>query len=204
LVADLRFDLQGLGGAFFHLLFDPASSAGSVLDVDRPCAPGAGRGISAACLPGDEAIVAFGDCTSPSSSSTSMVLTSELFVVVSTYTVDLVCFPLLFFASATWAAAWEAGIFPVICRVRRGAATLDGPLRDVAGASLYLATVESETYSRREEVVPPALPPRYGLCSCAGLRRAAVPGTSRCLHGVARKDIQHCIRTKTYTQRTSD
>jgi hypothetical protein len=68
-------------------------------------------------------------------------------VVVFVDTVDLVRFPLLFFASAIWVAAWEAGIFPVVCRVRRGAATLDGALRDVAGASLSLPTVESETYS---------------------------------------------------------
>jgi hypothetical protein len=54
-----------------------------------------------------------------------MVSTSELFVVVSTDTTDLVRFPLLFFASATWGAAWEAGIFPTVCRVRRGVATLD-------------------------------------------------------------------------------
>jgi peroxiredoxin family protein len=56
-----------------------------------------------------------------------MVSTSELFVVVSADTADLVCFP-LFFASAAWAAAWEVGIFPVVCSVRHGAATLDGPL----------------------------------------------------------------------------
>jgi hypothetical protein len=68
-------------------------------------------------------------------------------VVVFVDTVDLVRFPLLFFASAIWVAAWEAGILPVVCRVRRGAATLDGALRDVAGASLSLPTVESETYS---------------------------------------------------------
>jgi hypothetical protein len=77
---------------------------------------------------------------------TSKVLTSELFVAVSADTADLVRL-LLFFASATWAAAWEAGNFPAVCRVRRGAATLDGSLRDVAGASLSLPTVESETYS---------------------------------------------------------
>jgi hypothetical protein len=46
LVAYLRPGLQGLGGAFFNLLFDPESSAGPVLDVDSPCAPGAGRGVS--------------------------------------------------------------------------------------------------------------------------------------------------------------
>jgi hypothetical protein len=104
LVADLRFGLQGLGGAFFNLLFDAALSSG-VLDVESPCAPGAGRGVSAACLPGDGAVVAFGDCMSHSSSSTSMFSTSELFMVVSTDTEDLVCFPLLFFAFVTWAAA---------------------------------------------------------------------------------------------------
>jgi hypothetical protein len=55
--------------------------------------------------------------------------------------------PLLFFASTSWVAAWEAGIFPTVCRMRRAAATLDGALRDVAGASLSLPTVESEMYS---------------------------------------------------------
>jgi hypothetical protein len=35
---------------------------------------------------------------------------------------------------------------PAICRVRRGAAISDGALRDVAGASLSLPTVKSETY----------------------------------------------------------
>jgi hypothetical protein len=66
----------------------------------------------------------------------------KLFVVVSTDTADLIHFPLLFVASATWVAPWEVGIFPVVWRVRRGAATLDGPLRDVAGASLSLPTVK--------------------------------------------------------------
>jgi hypothetical protein len=94
--------LQGLGGAFFSLLFDPSLSAGPVLDVDSPCAPGAGRGVFAARLPDDGAVVALGDCTSPSSSSTSMVSMSELFEVVSVDTADLVRFPLLFFASACW------------------------------------------------------------------------------------------------------
>jgi hypothetical protein len=68
-------------------------------------------------------------------------------MVVSTDTADLVRFPLLFFASAIWVAAWEAGIFPVVCRVRRGAMTLDRALHDVAGASLSLPIIESETYS---------------------------------------------------------
>jgi hypothetical protein len=76
-----------------------------------------------------------------------MVSTSELYMVVSADNTDLVHFPLLFFASTTWVAAWEAVIFPAVCRVRRGVATLDGPLRDVAGASLSLLTVKSETYS---------------------------------------------------------
>jgi hypothetical protein len=76
-----------------------------------------------------------------------MVLTLELFVVVSADTAELVRLLLLFFTSTTWAAAWEASIFPAVCRVRHGAATLDRPLRDVAGASLSLPTVESETYS---------------------------------------------------------
>jgi hypothetical protein len=74
-----------------------------------------------------------------------MVSTSELIVVVSVDTADLVRFPLLFFASAIWVAALEAGIFPAVYRVRRGAATLDGALRDTGEASLSLPTVESET-----------------------------------------------------------
>jgi hypothetical protein len=45
------------------------------------------------------------------------------------------------------AAAQEADIFPAICRVRHGMVTLDGALRDVAGALSPLPTVESETYS---------------------------------------------------------
>jgi hypothetical protein len=81
----------------------------------------------------------------------SMVLMSDLTVVVSTDTVDLVHF-LFFFASAIWvmamvAAAREADIFPNVCRVCRGPATLEGALLDVAGASSSLSTIESEVYS---------------------------------------------------------
>jgi hypothetical protein len=77
----------------------------------------------------------------------SMVSTSELIVVVSADTANLVRFLFLFFASTAWVAAWEADIFPAVCRVRRGAMTLDGALRDVAIASLSLPTVELKTYS---------------------------------------------------------
>jgi hypothetical protein len=45
------------------------------------------------------------------------------------------------------AAAREAGIFPAICRVLHGVATLDGALRDMVGASSSLPTVKSEMYS---------------------------------------------------------
>jgi hypothetical protein len=45
------------------------------------------------------------------------------------------------------ASPLEAGIFPAVFRVRRNAATLDGALRDVAGASLSLPIAELETYS---------------------------------------------------------
>jgi hypothetical protein len=100
LVADLRPGLQGLGGAFFTLLFDPTSPARSVLNLDQPCVVYVRRGISAACFPCDVAVVAFGNFASPTSSSTSMVSTSELTVVVSADTADLVRFPLLFFAFA--------------------------------------------------------------------------------------------------------
>jgi hypothetical protein len=76
-----------------------------------------------------------------------MVSTSELIMVVSANTADLVRFRFFFFASAAWVAAREAEIFPAVYRIRRGAATLDGALRDVAGASSSLPTVGSETYS---------------------------------------------------------
>jgi hypothetical protein len=148
LVADLRPGLLGLGGAFFILLFNPVLPAGSVLDVARPCTLGAGWAISTAYPPGNGAVVAFGDCTSPSLSSTSMVWMSELIVVVVfADTADLFYFPLLFFAFAIWATAWKATIFPAGCRMRRGAATLDGSLHDVVGPSLSLPTIESEMYS---------------------------------------------------------
>jgi hypothetical protein len=81
-----------------------------------------------------------------------MVSTSELTMVVSTDTVDLVRFHFFFFTSAVWvaameAAAREADTFPAVYRVRHGAATLNGAQRGVAETSLSLPTVESETYS---------------------------------------------------------
>jgi hypothetical protein len=45
------------------------------------------------------------------------------------------------------AVAREADTFSVVCRVRRGATTLDDALRYVEGTSSSLPTVESETYS---------------------------------------------------------
>jgi hypothetical protein len=82
----------------------------------------------------------------------SMVSTLELTMVVSTDTVDLVRFLFFFFASAVWvtemvAAAQEADIFPNVCGVHRTTVTLEGSLRDVAGASSSLPTIESEMYS---------------------------------------------------------
>jgi hypothetical protein len=76
-----------------------------------------------------------------------MVSMSELIVVVSADTVDLVCFLFFFFTFAPCVAAREAEIFPAVCRVRRGAATLEVALHAVVGASSSLPTVESETYS---------------------------------------------------------
>jgi hypothetical protein len=78
-------------------------------------------------------------------------LTPKLIVVMSIDTVDLVYF-LLFFASAVWIAtmvvvAREVDIFPAICRVCRGVATMDGTLRNMAGASSSLPIVELEIYS---------------------------------------------------------
>jgi hypothetical protein len=65
LVADLRPFLQGLDGAFLNILFDPASFTGPVLDVDNPCAPGAGWGVSAARLPSDVDVVALATARQP-------------------------------------------------------------------------------------------------------------------------------------------
>jgi hypothetical protein len=129
-----------------------------------------------------------------------MVSTSELTVVMFADTADLVRFLYLFFASAAWVVAWEAGIFPVVCRVRRDTATLDGILRDVAGASLSLPTVESETYSSMGEPALPACPPRREPCSCASPRHAVVPGTGTCLRSAENKtskfnENQHPRRT---------
>jgi hypothetical protein len=87
-----------------------------------------------------------------------MVWTSELLVVVSADTTDLVCFPLLFFTSATCAAVREVGIFPAVYRVRCGAMTLDGPLRDAAGASLSIPPSSRRRTHRQEEVALPARP----------------------------------------------
>jgi hypothetical protein len=92
-----------------------------------------------------------------------MVSTLEMIVVLSANTADLVHFLFLFFTFAAWVAVWEAGIFPAVCCVRRGAATLDGTLQDVAGASLSLTTVKSETYSSMGEPALPARPPHCGL-----------------------------------------
>jgi hypothetical protein len=83
----------------------------------------------------------------------SMVSTLELTMVVSTDTVDLVRFLFFFFfASTVWvtemvAAAQEADVFPNVCGVHRTTVTLEGSLRDVAGASSSLPTIESEMYS---------------------------------------------------------
>jgi hypothetical protein len=81
-----------------------------------------------------------------------MVSTLELTVVMSTDTVDLVCFLFFFLASAVLvaaivAAAREADIFPDDCHVHHGVVTLEGALRDVVGAPSSLRTVESEMYS---------------------------------------------------------
>jgi hypothetical protein len=62
----------------------------------------------------------------------SMVSMSELIVVMSADTADLVHFLFFFFTSAAWVATREAEIFTAVCRICRGAVTLDGALRDVA------------------------------------------------------------------------
>jgi hypothetical protein len=67
-----------------------------------------------------------------------MVSTPKLTMAVSTDTAGLVLFRFFLLASVVWvtalvAAAREAGILPIACRVRRGAETLDDALH-VAGA----------------------------------------------------------------------
>jgi hypothetical protein len=110
-----------------------------------------------------------------------MVSMSELLVVVSANTADLVHFPLILFASSTWVVAWEVGIFPAVCHVRRGAATLEGPLRDVGAPHCLSRPSSRRRTPRRGEAVPPARSPCCRPCSCAGLHHAVVPSTSICL-----------------------
>jgi hypothetical protein len=130
-----------------------------------------------------------------------MVSVSEVIVVVSADTADQVRFLFLFFPYEAWVTAWEAGIFPAVCHVRRGAVTLDGALRDVAEASLSLPTVESKTYLSMGEPALPARLPHRRPSSCAGPRRAVVPGTSRCSRNAEKQDaeIQSEPTPKTYT-----
>jgi hypothetical protein len=132
---------------------------------------------------------------------TVMVSVSEVIVVVYADTADQVRFLFLFFPYEAWVTAWEAGIFPAVCRVRRGAVTLDGALRDVAEASLSLPTVESKTYLSMGEPALPARLPHRRPSSCAGPRRAVVPGTSRCSRNAEKQDaeIQSEPTPKTYT-----
>jgi hypothetical protein len=171
-----------------------------VLDVESLCTPGAGRGVSASCLPSAGAVVAFGDCTSPSSSSTSMVPTSELFVVVSTNIADLGGRSLP--SSLSWpgmrVSSPQSGACVVVWRY-----WMD-PCETCQAPRCHSRSLSRRRTRRRVEVALLARSLRYGLCSCGGLRRAAVPGISRCPHGAARKDIQRCVRTKTYTQSTLD
>jgi hypothetical protein len=161
LVTDLRPGLQGFGGAFFALFCDPTLPNVSALGQGSSSVVDVLQGVSVSCpsgdaalrgVPADGVVIALSDLASSSSSPTSMVLTPELTVVVSTNTVSPLLFH-FFLASAVWvetivAAAREADIFPAVCRVRRAAdvATLGCTLL-VAGASSSLPTEESEMYS---------------------------------------------------------
>jgi hypothetical protein len=104
----------------------------SAPDLGRSCVDEVWRGVSTAYfsgnaalrgIPAEGAAVALGDSMPPTSLSTLTVSTSELTVVVSTDTIDLVRFLLFFLASVVWvatmvAATREADIFPDVCRVR--------------------------------------------------------------------------------------
>jgi hypothetical protein len=87
-------------------------------------------------------------------------------MVVSTDTVDLVRFHFFFLASVSGLRRSWSWPGRIVCLVRRGATTLDGALRDVAGASSSLPTVELERFHRWAVEVPPARPPHRGPCSC--------------------------------------
>jgi hypothetical protein len=155
-----------------------------------PRAPGAGRGVSAASLPGDGAVVAFGNYTSPSSSSTSMASMSELIVVVSANIANLVHFPsssspprpgprpgrrVSSPRSAACVATRRPWTEPCVTRWEPRCHSLPSSRR--------------RSHRREEEVVLPTRLPRREPCSCTNPRRATVPGTSRCLRGAAKQDI---------------
>jgi hypothetical protein len=182
--------LARLGGAFFILSFDPTSPVGLVLDVVRPSVFDIGQGVSTACFPSDRVVVAFGDCTSPSSSSTSMVSMSALIMVV----------PLTL---RTWSASPSSSSPP-----RPGSRPGRQESSPLSAACTVAQRPWMEPYeTRREpqchspslsrrhtcqwgELVTPARRPRRGPCNCAGPRRAAVLGTSRYPHGAKKQDAQ--------------
>jgi hypothetical protein len=115
---------------------------------------------------------------------------SELIVVMSADTADLVHFLFFFFTSAAWVATREAEIFTAVCRICRGAVTLDGALRDVAEPR-HRSPPSSQRRTRRWEASAPlARPLRHGPCNCTGPHCGVVPGTSRCHHGAAQQDAE--------------
>jgi hypothetical protein len=150
LVADLSPGLQGFGGDFLALFCDPRLPTVSALGLGRSSIVDVLRGVSTALspvdaalrgVPTDGAVTALGDLALSSSSSMLMVSTLELTMAMSTDTVGPVLFRFYFLASTVWvavivAAAREAGILPVACRVHHSAdlVTLGGALL-VAGAS---------------------------------------------------------------------
>jgi hypothetical protein len=163
LVTDLSLSLQGFRGAFLALFCDPRSPTVSALDLGCSSIVHDLQGVSVARssvnaalrgVPTDGVVTALGDLVSSSLSSTSMVSTLELTVAMSTDTKGPILFRFLFYlASAVWvaavmAAAREADILPVTCRVRHDVdiVTLGDTLL-VAGASSSLPTDESKMYS---------------------------------------------------------
>jgi hypothetical protein len=199
LVIDLRSGLQCFGGAFFTLFCDPRSPIGSMLDLGHSCVFDAWRGISTAYFPGDTAlrgvpadaaVVAFGDSMSPSPSSTSMDPMSELIMVMSADTANLVRF--LFFSSPPWPGS-RLG--------RRNSSPSSAPYAMARRPWMAPCVMwqepcrRSPPLSRRrthrwEVSAPLACPLRRGPCSCAGPRRAVVPGTSRCPRGATKQEVE--------------
>jgi hypothetical protein len=133
--------------------------------------------------------VAFNNCTSPSASSTSMVSTSELAVVVSVDTADLVRFISSSSLPRSGSRPGRRESSPKSAACIAVLRPWTEPCAMWREPRCHSPLSSRKCTRRREEVALPARPPRRGPYSCVGPHRAAVPGTSRCLHGVVQQDV---------------